>query len=134
MFQEVNIIGHLGGDPEMRYLDSGTPVTSFSVATNRTWNDSDGNKQEETTWFRVSVFARMAEVCNEYLAKGRPVFVQGTLRSVDGGPRVWEGDDGIARASYELRARTVKFLGGRQEGAEPREVKAPETEDDEIPF
>ena len=68
MYQNTIVVGHLGRDPEMRYLPSGTPVTSFSIATTRKWNNAEGQPQEKTTWFRVSVFGKQAESCNQYLA------------------------------------------------------------------
>ena len=118
MYHKVIIVGNLGRDPEMRYTPKGTPVTTFSVAANRNWTNADGTQGKETTWFRVSAWGRMAEVCNEYLAKGRQVLIEGELKPdpESGGPRVWTGNDGIARASFEVNARTVKFIGGRGEG------------------
>ena len=79
MYQKVQIIGRLGRDPEMRYLTNGTPVVSFSVATDRAWTDSDGAKQVKTTWFKVSAWRRLAETCNQYLTKGRLLLVEGEL-------------------------------------------------------
>jgi single-strand DNA-binding protein len=139
MYQKVIIVGNLGRDPEMRYTPDGTPVTDFSVATNRRWTNSDGSQGEETVWFRVTAWRRLAETCNQYLSKGRQVLVEGRL-NVDretGGPRVWVGNDGQPRASYEMTALTVKFLGGRggddstvsYEEAPPAEVG-----ESEIPF
>ncbi|HEY83715.1 MAG TPA: single-stranded DNA-binding protein [Chloroflexi bacterium] len=114
MYQKVSIIGNLGGDPEMRYMPDGTPVTSFSVATNRRWTNKDGSPGEETVWFRVSAWFKLAEICNQYLSKGRQVYVEGKLTpdKTTGGPRVWTGNDGQPRASFDLRANEVKFLGG----------------------
>ncbi len=141
MYQKVVIAGNLGSDPEMRYTPSGVPVTRFSVATNRRWTDAQGNPGEETTWFRVSAWRRLAETCNQYLSKGRQVLVEGRLipDPDTGGPRVWTGNDGVARSSYELNALTVKFLGGRAEREEfvapemPEEFGEAEGEE-EIPF
>ncbi len=118
MYQKTILIGNLGDDPQMRYTPSGTPVTSFSVAVNRRWTDADGNPQERTTWFRVNAWARMAEVCNQYLAKGRLVMVEGEVSASS-----WVSQDGEARATLELRARTVKFLGrnGQSDEAEESE-------------
>ena len=140
MYQKIIIAGNLGRDPEMRYTQDGTPVTNFSVATNRRWTNPDGSQGEETIWFRVSAWRRLAETCNEYLQKGRPVLVEGRLRPdpATGGPRIWTGNDGIARASFEITALTVTFLGGRGDVApempggpgEPPE----EGEGEEIPF
>lgn len=116
MYHKVIIVGNLGRDPEMRYTPDGQPVTNFSVATNRRWTDAQGQLQEETTWFRVSVFGRQAEACAQYLAKGRQVLVEGRLRPdpQTGGPRIWTRSDGTAGASYEVIARQVKFLGSPQ--------------------
>ncbi len=115
MYQKVTIVGNLGSDPEMRYTPSGQAVTNFSVATNRRWTNSDGQMQEETVWFRVSTWGKLAEVCNQYLAKGRQVFIEGRLTAdrESGGPRVWQDQSGNWRASYELTALEVKFLGTR---------------------
>ncbi|MBL7184610.1 MAG: single-stranded DNA-binding protein [Anaerolineae bacterium] len=133
MYQKVIIIGRLGQDPEMRYTPSGKPVTSFSVATSRKWTDQEGQQQERTTWFRVSVWDRQAETCNQYLVKGQQVFVEGQLTSdpETGGPRIWTGNDGVARASYEVRAWVVRFLA-KPRGVAPEE--APVMEEEEIPF
>ncbi len=143
MFQSLIIVGNLGRDPEMRYLPDGKPVTNLSVATNRVYTNASGEQVKETTWFRVSVFGKQAEVCNQYLAKGRLVLVEGALRAdpTTGGPRVWQGQDGSYRASFEMTATTVRFLGGRGEAApgagatgmgEP--VTTGEATEDEIPF
>ncbi len=138
MFHTIIIAGHLGRDPEMRYLPNGTPVTNFSVASTRRWPTQDGSIQEETIWFRVSAFGKLAETCAQYLAKGRPVLVEGRLRPDEtGGPRLWTGQDGTVRASFEVVANTVRFLGRREEAPGP-EVEVPEyeepLEEEEIPF
>ena len=109
MYQKLILIGYLGGDPEMRHTQDGTPVTSFSVATNRRWNDASGQQQERTVWFRVSAWRRLAETCNQYLSKGRLVLVEGELTE----SRAYQSRDGEWRASLDVRAWTVKFLGGR---------------------
>ena len=118
MYQKITIVGNLGRDPEMRYLGDGSAVTNLSVATNRTWKDKNsGEKQKETTWFRVSVWGRQAEPVNQYLTKGAPVLVEGLLKidNATGGPRLWTRQDGTVAASFELRADTVRFIGGRGE-------------------
>lgn len=139
MYQKLTIVGNLGQDPEMRYTPDGTPVTNFSVATNRRWTNQDGSQGEETVWFRITAWRRLAEVCNEYLEKGRQVLVEGRLRPdrETGGPRVWTGRDGQPRASFEVTAMTVKFLG--RGAAAPGEPAAeipeePPEEEEEIPF
>jgi single-strand DNA-binding protein len=141
MYHKITIIGNLGRDPEMRYMPDGTPVTNFSVATNRRWTNQDGSPGEETIWFRISAWRRLAEVCNEYLSKGRQVYIEGTLRPDPntGGPRIWTRQDGTAGASFEVTAQTVKFLGGRedQEGfAATEDATEPEgtMEAEDIPF
>ena len=119
MYQRIILIGHLGGDPQMRFTPEGVPVTTFSVATNRKWTDASGNPQEKTVWFRVTTWRKLAEQCNQYLAKGKLVMVEGELESdpQSGGPRVWTDRDGHPRASYEVTARAVRFLGGAGQGA-----------------
>ncbi|NLF01651.1 MAG: single-stranded DNA-binding protein [Anaerolineales bacterium] len=139
MYQKLIIVGNLGRDPEMRYTPDGTPVTSFSVATNRKWSNPDGSQGEETTWFRVTAWRRLAETCNQYLSKGRQVLIEGELKPdpQTGGPRVWTSNDGTPRASFEVTARNVKFIGGRGEapGAEaPGGYDEPPVMEDEIPF
>ena len=121
---KIIVIGNLGRNPEMRHLPSGQPVTNFSVASNRKWNDAEGQAHEQTVWIRVSAFGRLAEVCNEYLLKGRQVYVEGRLRPdpETGAPRVFTRNDGTPGASYEMVAATVQFLGGRNgNGASPNE-------------
>ena len=140
MYQKIIIVGYLGRDPEMRYTQDGTPVTNFSVATSRKWSRQDGTPVDETIWFRVSAWRRLAETCNEYLQKGRLVLVEGRLKPdpATGGPRIWTGNDGVARAQYEVTAFTVKFLGGRGEAppaAAPGATEEPPAEaGEEIPF
>ena len=141
MFHKVIVVGHLGRDPEMRYLPDGTPVTTFSVATTRRRRNPDGTTAEETVWFRVSAFRKLAETCNSFLQKGRLVLVEGQLRPdpATGGPRTWTGNDGTVRASYELTALAVRFLGARGEAAPVEapigEAEAPlEDEEASIPF
>ncbi|MCG3209115.1 MAG: Single-stranded DNA-binding protein [Anaerolineae bacterium] len=115
MYQKLTIVGNLGRDPELRYTPSGQAVCNFSVATSRRWSDNQGNLQEETVWFRVSTWGKLAETCNQYLSKGRQVLVEGrmTVDKESGGPRVWQAQDGSWRASYEVTALEVKFLGTR---------------------
>ncbi|NLE75458.1 MAG: single-stranded DNA-binding protein [Chloroflexi bacterium] len=118
MYHRVTIIGNLGSDPQMRYTPNGVPVTSFSVATNRKWTNPDGSAGEETVWWRVSAWRKLAETCNQYLSKGRQVFIEGEMKPdpQTGGPRVWTANDGSTRASYEITALTIKFLGGGSGG------------------
>ena len=128
---KVLIIGNLGSDPEMRYMPSGDPVTSFSVATSWRYRTRDGEQREETEWFRVNAWGRLAETTNQYLTKGSKVYVEGRLQS-----RSWQGQDGQTRFSNEIRANDVRFLDprgqtsgdpGGYEGAPP---VSPDDEDD----
>ncbi|MDY6876550.1 MAG: single-stranded DNA-binding protein [Chloroflexota bacterium] len=139
MYHKIIIVGNLGRDPEMRYTSDGTPVTNFSVATNRRWTNADGSPGEETVWFRVSAWRRLAETCNEYLQRGRLVLVEGRLQPDDrGGPRIFTRNDGTAGASFEVTAMSVKFLGGRGEAPPAAMPGAPEEPPaeagEEIPF
>jgi single-strand DNA-binding protein len=103
---KILVIGNLGRDPEMRYTPSGQAVTNFTVATNRRYTAADGETKEETEWFRVSAWGRLAETCNQYLAKGRKVYVEGRLRS-----RSYETRDGQTRFENEIVANDVRFIG-----------------------
>ena len=142
MYQKTTILGHLGSDPEMRYLQSGLAVTSFRVAVNTVHRGRDDVPVKDTTWFRVSVFGKQAELCNQYLTKGRTVLVEGMLKAdpTTGNPRVFERKDGSVGASFELTASQVKFVGGPSNGemAPAGENGAAATletvEGDEIPF
>lgn len=140
-FNKITIIGHLGRDPEMRYLPSGDPVTSFSVATDERWRTQDGQQQERTTWFNVSAFGKLAETCSQFLHKGSYVYLEGTLSQ-----REYTGRDGALRTSLDVRAREMRMLDRRGEGGEIGEEMgapaatgspAPPGEDanmDDIPF
>ena len=102
---KITLIGNVGSDPEMRYTPNGKAVTSFRMATNYRYNGPDGERREETEWFRVSVWGKQAESCNQFLSKGRRVYVEGRLHS-----RNWEGQDGQMRTSLEVSANRVIFL------------------------
>lgn len=107
MLNKCMVIGHLGADPEMRYTANGSAVTTFRVATSRTFNDASGERREETEWFRVVTWNRLAELCAQYLTKGRLVYVEGRMQT-----RSWDDQQGQKRYSTELIAQEVKFLGG----------------------
>ncbi len=102
---KVMIIGNLGTDPEMRYTPNGNPVTSFRLATTRSYNTQDGERRQETEWFTVVTWNQLAEQCNQYLAKGRRAYVEGRLHSDQ-----WEGNDGQTRFRNEIIANRVMFL------------------------
>jgi single-strand DNA-binding protein len=133
MFHEITIIGHLGSEPEMRYTPSGQAVTNFSLAANRRYTNNNGEQVEETTWFRVAAWGRLAETCNQYLGKGRLVFVKGRLNAdpATGAPRIWTRQDDSPGASFEVTASTVRFLSTKAD-----DVTGPteSTAKDDIPF
>ena len=126
MYQKCIIIGNLGGDPQERKTPDGTSVTSFSVATNKRWTDGSGEQQERTVWWRVTTWRRLAETCAKYLRVGRQVYVEGELRE----PEPYKSRDGEWRASLDLTAYTVKFLGARDDTAPSAGASAPETSAD----
>ena len=134
MYQKLIIVGNLGRDPEMRYTPDGTPVTNFSVATSRRWTDASGELQKRTVWFRVAAWRRLAETCNQYLTKGRQVMVEGEIQE----PRVWQAQGGEWRASLDVTARRVVFLGRRDVApvGPPSDAQtAPDAiDEEEIPF
>jgi single-strand DNA-binding protein len=109
---KVTIIGNVGAEPEMRFTPNGKPVTSFRVATNWVYNSPEGERVQETEWFSVVAWNRLAEQCNQFLAKGKLVYVEGRLRT-----RNWEGQDGQTRYRSEVNANRVIFLDRR--GAAP---------------
>lgn len=117
MYHTIIIVGNVGRDAEMRYTPSGAAVASFSVATNRQYTASSGEQVKETTWFRVSAWGRQAEACNQYVKKGMKVLVEGRLTADQetGGPRIWTGQDGQPRTSFEVTAGAVRFLSSRGE-------------------
>src|SRR5690242_17618873 len=102
------ILGNLGQDPEVRYTQSGQAVASFSVATSEVYTDKSGERQEKTEWHRIVAWGKTAELCGEYLRKGRQVYLEGRLQT-----RQWEDKDGQKRYTTEIVAQTVQFLGGR---------------------
>ena len=107
---KVILLGRLGQDPELKYTPSGASVCNFSLATSESWNDkASGQKQERTEWHRVVVWGKLAELCNQYLAKGRQAFVEGRLQT-----RSWEDQNGQKRYTTEINATTVQFIGGAQ--------------------
>ena len=115
MLNKIMVIGNLGTDPEMRYTPSGSAVTNFSMATNRSYTTSDSERREETEWFRIVAWNQLAEQVNQYLSKGRRAYVEGRLHSSS-----WEGQDGQTRFRNEIIANTVLFLD-RAPGAQSQE-------------
>jgi single-strand DNA-binding protein len=123
---KIMLIGNVGSDPEMRYTPNGKAVTSFRMATNYRYVGPDGERREETEWFRVSVWGRQAESCNQFLSKGKRVYVEGRLHS-----RNWEGQDGQMRTSLEVSANRVIFLDRVAPVSLPEEG---ELEPEDLPF
>jgi single-strand DNA-binding protein len=139
-FNKVILVGNLGRDPELRYTPQGTPVCSFSMATNERRKDKTGEMQDQTTWFRVTLWGRQAETASQYLTKGRPVYIEGRLRVEE-----WTDRDGKPRHTLEVHATDMQFIGGGARGDEaaPMERAAaaggapaeqPDIGDDDIPF
>jgi single-strand DNA-binding protein len=132
---KVQIIGHLGKDPEMRYTPSGRPVTTFSVAVSRSWNSADGERHTETEWFNVVAWGNLAEICKQYLVKGQQVYIEGRLQT-----RRWADTEGQKHTSVEIVANEMMMLGDRREttnnqqdtDAQPAENGS--VAEDEFPF
>jgi single-strand DNA-binding protein len=136
------IIGHLGRDPEMRYTPSGRPVTTFSVATSRSWNTSKGERRTQTEWFNIVSWGSLAEICNQYLKKGQQVYIEGRLQT-----RQWKDDDGNRRSNVEVVAKEMIMLGDRKKhkpdseaddseefGSDDVFEESEDEEEDEFPF
>ena len=111
---KVMIIGYLGRDPEMRYTPSGRPVTSFSVATSRTWTSAEGERREETEWFNVVAWGTLAEICKSHLSKNQQVYIEGRLQT-----RKWQDKEGKDRYTTEVVAGEMQMLGSRSGLGQP---------------
>ena len=146
MVNRVFLVGRLGRDPEQRFTSSGTPVTNFSLATDERWKDQSGERQTRTEWHQIVVWGRLAEICSQYLNKGKLVFIEGRLQT-----REWDDRDGNKRRTTEIVASDMQMLGSRSEEQGMREsAPAPEAggeaqgsgsqggdveiSDDDIPF
>ena len=112
---KVILVGNLGADPEVRYTQGGEPVCELRLATSEQWTDKGGARQERTEWHAISVWGKTAELCGQYLAKGRSVYVEGSLRT-----REYTDKEGVNRKAWEVRADKVTFLGGGEERAAPQ--------------
>jgi len=132
---KVMLIGNVGKDPEMRYTANGNAVTSFSLAVNRTLQGADGERREETDWFDIVTWNKLAELCSQFLQKGRQAYVEGRLHT-----RSWEGQDGQRRYRTEVIAQTVLFLGSAQGGGGHRMIDSDDqgqpagVDPDDLPF
>ena len=127
-YVKMIMVGNLGGDPEMRFLPDGTPVCNFSIAANKSWKDAAGVEHEKTTWVRVTAWRGLAEICNQYLTKGRTVLVEADEIKAS----AYAKNDGTPAASLEVTAKSVTFLGGGQGNGGTTEAAPVETE--AIPF
>jgi len=131
-YNKTIFIGHLGGEPEMRFTPSGIPVTIFNVATHDQYPNDKGEIIKITTWFRCTAWGKLAEICNLYLKKGSKVLVEGRLTpdKSSGHPRIWTRQDGTAAADYELKVMEVHFLDSR---TEENEVPIAQAEEEVVP-
>ncbi|MCH6569203.1 MAG: single-stranded DNA-binding protein [Acidobacteria bacterium] len=118
MVNRVILVGHLGGDPEMRYTSSGTPVTNFSLATNERWNNQDGERQERTEWHKIVTWSKLAEISNQYLTKGQLVFIEGRIQT-----REWDDKDGNKRRTTEIIASDMRMMSPRSSDGPRQEQK-----------
>jgi single-strand DNA-binding protein len=141
-FNKITIVGYLGRDPEPRYTADGTPVCNFSVATTERRKGKSGDMQEITTWFRVNLWRRQAEVANQYLTKGRQVYIEGRLTQNE-----YQDRDGNTRTSLEVQATDIQFIGSRSDDpssdmrreppartTKPPDEGPPPVTDDDVPF
>ena len=122
---KVMLIGRLGQDPEMRYTPSGRPLTKFQIAANRSWTTADGEKKNETEWFNIVAWGKLAEICNQYLNKGQLVYVEGRLHT-----RRWQDEKGANHSSVEVITQEMIMLDGRsQDEDDPKDDDQPAEED-----
>ena len=133
---KVQIIGHLGKDPEMRYTPSGKPVTTFSVAVSRSWSTTDGERHNETEWFNVVAWSTLAETCKQYLSKGQRVYIEGRLQT-----RRWDDKEGQKHTSVEIVASDMIMLDRRDSNNNAQETDVASSDsgattatEDEFPF
>jgi single-strand DNA-binding protein len=137
-FNKIILVGNLGRDPELRYTPQGTPVCSFSMATNERRKDKTGEMQDHTTWFKITLWGRQAETASQYLTKGRQIYIEGRLRVEE-----WTDRDGKPRQTLEVHATDMQFIGGarsedamaaRASGAGEPPMSHADPADDDIPF
>lgn len=132
---KVILVGRLGADPEIRYTPSGAAVANFTLATSENWKDKDGQKQEKTEWHKIVVFSKLAEICGEYLNKGKQIYIEGRIQT-----RSWEDRDGNKKYTTEIVANQMQMLGSpgqKQQSAPSSAPRAGENEPpelDDIPF
>lgn len=138
MVNKVILIGRLGTDPEARYIPDGTMVVNFSMATDESWKNKNGEKQQRTEWHKIEVWGKLAEICANYLLKGALVFIEGKIKT-----QTWEDKEGVKRYTTKIQAMGMKMLGGKQDGVPAGQQKhdletdvsdAVIPEDDDAPF
>ena len=143
MLNKVILIGRLGRDPECRYLPNGDAVCNFSIATDESWKDKNGQRQTRTEWHAITMYRKLAEIAAQYLKKGSQVYIEGRIQS-----RKYTGKDGIERTAYEIVCGEMKMLGGKSEGGEVQHNPPPPPQarqqpaapvpqddiDDDVPF
>ena len=127
MLNRVEIIGRLGHPPSTRYTNSGTPVCNFSVATDEKWTDKDGNKQESTEWHNVVAWGKLAEICDQYLDKGKLIWLSGKLKT-----RKWQDKDGNDRYTTEIIASEMKMLSSKNESSYDNNNSVPVRKPDDV--
>lgn len=132
------LVGNLGRDPELKYMPNGDAVCNFSIATTDSWKDRDGNPQDKTEWHNIVAFRKLAEICGEYLKKGKQVYIEGKIQT-----RSWEDKDGVKKYTTEIVANQMQMLGRRDEAIEdsyspppsaPSEPPKTNDDDDDLPF
>jgi single-strand DNA-binding protein len=132
---KVILVGNLGADPEIRYTPSGTAVANFRIATSENWTNKEGQRETRTEWHRIVTFGKLAEICGEYLSKGKQVYIEGRIQT-----RQWDDKEGVKRYTTEVVANTMQMLGrpGDQpqapEGEPPQAEEPAPPEMDDVPF
>jgi single-strand DNA-binding protein len=125
MLNKVILIGRLGKDPEVHYTPDGKMITNFNLATDEQWKDKQGEKVQKTEWHKIVVFGKLAEICGNYLVKGKLVYLEGKLQT-----RSWENKDGVKQYTTEIVANDMKMLGDKQKA----EAEPPQPPQEDVPF
>lgn len=126
---KVLLIGHLGSDPESRFMTSGSAVTNFNLATNESWRSADGETKDKTEWHRIVIFGKMAETAAEYMKKGQLVYIEGRLQT-----RSWEDKDKVKRYTTEILCDNFTMLGSKRDGGRSTQKESSDSSDDDLPF
>lgn len=131
MINKVILVGHLGKDPDSKYLPDSTPVTNFTVATGSSYKDKSGNKVEKTEWHKIVAFGKLAEICTQYLTKGKLVYIEGRIQT-----RAWDDKEGVKKYTTEIVASSMQMLDSKkkEESNIPEEHYVPPEDDSDVPF